>query len=142
MKKCSFFVVLLLSVATLVQSQDKVMQIYSNGDVSYEVNTSQIDSVTFISKEKCKFEKPLENLSWLVKKIDELTLLAQGTPLHIVIYQCTYGNGQTGFLVDEGNTKPFYNCNGEVLCIMGGFAGETCSELNIVDEELIWEINN
>jgi hypothetical protein len=92
--------------------------------------------------ERCKFENPLTDLPWLKAKVDEITLLSQNNPLYITIYQCIYGNGETGFLVDEGNMKPFYSCNGKVLCIMGGFAGETCSELNVVSKVLIWEINN
>ena len=89
----------------------------------------------------CKFENPLTDLLWLKEIIDEFNLWAQASlSLSIAIYQCQYGNAETGFLVDEGNTKPFYNCNGEIVCIMGGHAGETCSELNIVSEELIWAV--
>ena len=91
----------------------------------------------------CGVENPLVNLPWLRDKVAEITLLSQqGNPLHIAVYQCIYGNDETGFLIDEGNMKPFYNCNGDILCIMGGVAGETCSELNITNQELIWEINN
>ena len=94
-------------------------------------------------KEKlCNVENPLTDLPWLKAKVEEITLLFQNNPLHIAIYQCTYGNKQTGFLEDHGNVGFFYDCEGEILCIMGGFAGETCSELNIVSRELIWEINN
>ena len=88
----------------------------------------------------CNVENPLTDLPWLKAKVDEITLLSQDNPLIcIAIYQCTYGNNETGFLIDEGNIKPFYNCNGEILCIMGGDAGETCSELDIVKQELIWK---
>ena len=91
----------------------------------------------------CYFDNPLTDLLWLKSKVDEITLIIQsGNPLSVSIYQCIYGNNEIGFLIDEGNTKPFYNCNGEILCTMGGFAGETCSELNIVSQKLIWEINN
>ena len=91
----------------------------------------------------CNIENPLTDLPWLKNKVDEITLIIRsGNPLRVSIYQCIYGNNKIGFLIDEGNTKPFYNCNGDILCVMGGFAGETCSELNIVSKELIWEINN
>jgi hypothetical protein len=91
----------------------------------------------------CEVENPLEDLLWLKAKVDEITLAIQnGNPLSISIYQCVYGDNETGFLMDEGNIKPFYNCNGEILCIMGGDAGETCSELNIVGIKLIWEMSN
>jgi len=90
----------------------------------------------------CNFENPLTDLPWLKEKTDEFNLLAQEKQnLSITIYKCIYGNNETGFLIDEGNTKPFYNCCGEILCTMGGFAGETCSELNVVSQELIWEKN-
>jgi hypothetical protein len=91
----------------------------------------------------CDVENPLTDLPWLKAKIDEFNLLVQENPyLSVAIYQCKYGNNETGFLIDEGNMKPFYNCKGEVLCIMGGVAGETCSELNIdfENKKLIWEI--
>jgi hypothetical protein len=102
--------------------------------------------ICFLSCQKdkaCDFNNPLTDLPWLKTKINEINLLYQENPtLSVAIYQCAYGNGKTGFLVDEGNIKLFHNCNGDILCIMGGIAGETCSELNIVSEELIWEINN
>ena len=91
----------------------------------------------------CNVENPLKDLPWLKAQVDEITLLSQqGNPLRIAIYECMYDNKKTGFLIDEGNIKPFYNCSGDILCVMGGWAGETCSELNIVKQELIWEINN
>ncbi|MDR1226364.1 MAG: hypothetical protein LBK47_05625 [Prevotellaceae bacterium] len=89
----------------------------------------------------CEFDNPLEDLPWLKAKVDETVLAIQnGTPQSVSIYRCVYGDSETGFLIDKGNIKPFYNCNGEILCIMGGDAGETCSELNIVGMKLIWEI--
>ena len=107
-------------------------------DGSSNVEVTTVDVIG-----NCTFNNPLTDLPWLKDKVDEITLIIQnGNPLSVSIYQCIYGNNETGFLIDEGNTKPFYNCNGDILCIMGGFAGETCSELNIVSEELIWEINN
>jgi len=91
----------------------------------------------------CNVDNPLTDLLWLKTKIDEFNLLSQENPkLSVTIYQCKYGNGEAGFLIDEGNIKSLYNCSGDVLCIMGGFAGETCSEINIVSKELIWKINN
>ena len=86
-------------------------------------------------------ENPLTDLPWLKAKVDEITLIIKnGNPLSVSIYQCVYGDSETGFLIDEGNIKPFYNCKGEVLCIMGGVAGETCPELNIIKQKLIREI--
>jgi len=47
MKKYCFLVMLLLSVATLVQSQNKVMQVHRGGSVVYEIPTTQVDSIVF-----------------------------------------------------------------------------------------------
>ena len=89
----------------------------------------------------CNFDNPLTELLWLKTKVDENTLLLQqGNPLRVSIHQCMYDDGKIGFLIDKGNTKTFYNCGGETLCIMGGVAGETSPELNIVSRELIWYI--
>jgi len=87
---------------------------------------------------------PLPDLPWLKAKVDEITLLSQSNSMRIAIYQCTYGDGNTGFLIDQGNIKPFYNYNGDVLCTMGGAVGETCSELNIdfENKQLIWRVEN
>ena len=91
----------------------------------------------------CTFDNPLTDLLWLKARVDEITLLSQqGNPLRVAIYQCIYGNNETGFLEDAGNVKPFYNCSGEILCVMGGYAGETCPELNIVSKKLIWDVND
>ena len=114
-------------------SQNEVNVIFINGAQVYCYNENYPN----------KFGNPLTDLPWLKSKVEEITLIIQsGNPLSVSIYQCIYGNNEIGFLIDEGNMKPFYNCSGDILCIMGGFAGETCLELNIISEELIWEINN
>jgi len=90
-------------------------------------------------------DNPLTDLPWLKTKVEEIVLQIQnGNPVSVSIYQCTYGNGQTGFLEDCGNIKYFYNCEGEKLCLMGGFAGATCPELSIdfANEKLIWKAEN
>ena len=88
----------------------------------------------------CDFDNPLTDLSWLIDKVDEITLLFQdGYPQFASIYQCIYGNNETGFLIDIGNTNTFYRCNGDVLCTMGVVTAEKRSELKIVSQELIWE---
>ena len=85
-------------------------------------------------------ENPLIDLPWLKAKVDEITsTVDNGNPPSVSIHQCIYGDNETGFLIDEGNLKPFYNWDGEVLCIMGGFVGETCPELHIVSKKLIWK---
>ena len=82
---------------------------------------------------------PLEDLPWLKAKIDELS--QSGDTISVYIYQCTYRDNDTGFLIDEGNTETFYNYDGEVLCIINEDTKETCSELNIVRKKIIWELN-
>jgi len=47
MKKIMMLLPLL--VAMLVYPQHRVMQVHSEGDVAYEINTAQVDSVTFMS---------------------------------------------------------------------------------------------
>ena len=93
----------------------------------------------------CGFEDPLTDLPWLKGKIEEIVLTTQSdTLLFVSIYQCTYGNNETCFLIDEYNIKSFYNCNGDTLCIIVGLIGELCSELNIdiQNKKLIWETGN
>ena len=87
----------------------------------------------------CNFDNPLTDLPWLKAIVGEIQ---EVNPLSATIYQCNYGNGEIGFLIDRDYMKPFYNCKGEVLCIMDGIAGETCSELNIdfENKKLIWEM--
>ena len=90
-------------------------------------------------------DNPLTDLPWLKTIVDELTLVSQDYQLNIAIYQCLYGDRQTGFLiVGRGDVSPFYNYNGELLCAMGGVAGDTCPELKIdhTKKILIWEIEN
>ena len=90
----------------------------------------------------CDVENPLTDLPWLKAKVDEIKLQFKNTPVRVAIYQCKYGDEQAGFWEDRDNVSFFYNCEGETLCIMGGDAGETCSELNIVSKKLIWKIND
>ena len=48
MKRFCFLIIsLLLLTATPARPQDKVMQIYSGGEVAYEISTAQVDSITF-----------------------------------------------------------------------------------------------
>ena len=81
----------------------------------------------------CDFGDPLIDLPWLKNRVNEITSQAQATSLNITtyIYQCTYGDGKTGFIEDQGNIAIVYNCEGETLCILGGAVGETCPELKI-----------
>jgi hypothetical protein len=46
-KKLLYFAAVLLLTTTVAQGQNKVMQVHSGGDVVYEINTLQVDSVVF-----------------------------------------------------------------------------------------------
>ena len=72
---------------------------------------------------------------------NEKTLLFHDFPI-TTIYRYLYDGGKIGFLDDRGNGKDFYNCEGKMLCMLGGFTGSTCPDLNIdfESEKLIWEI--
>jgi hypothetical protein len=89
----------------------------------------------------CNVDNPLTDLPWLKAKIDEINSLVQDTIKRrfVDIYQCEYNNGETGFLINEGFTHPFYSCNGDIICKLGGLTEESCPELNIVSYKLIWE---
>ena len=117
-KIISLLAVLLLS-ATAAQGQNKVMQVHSGGNVVYAANTSQVDSITF--KKPCENIDPLTDLLWLKDKIDEIIFVIQNVNpnAYMEIYQYVYNNGEIGFMV---NTD-FYNCAGEMLCMLGGFTG-------------------
>ena len=85
---------------------------------------------------------PLEDLPWLKAKVNEFTSLSQhGDTVSVYIYQCSYRDNDTGFLIDEGGIETFYNYSGEVLCTTNEDTGKTCLELNIVRKKLIWELN-
>ena len=100
-------------------------------------------------KDSCIFNDPLTDLPWLKEHVD--SLISLGGTTHRTIIQCTYGDGQTGFL--EGGvflgSLIFYNCKGEELCIFdwGHSGGNNCSNLNLdynswyASWKLLWEIN-
>ena len=86
---------------------------------------------------------PLEDLPWLKAKVNEFTSLSQqGDIISVYIYQCSYRDNDTGFLIDKGGIKTFYNYDGEVLCTTNEDTGKTCLELNINSEnsKLIWKL--
>ena len=92
--------------------------------------------------DSCEFENPLTDLPWLKAKVYELTLLFEGNPLRIAIYQCTYSDGKICFLEDRGNVRFFYDCQGKGLCTEGGHAGVICPEelkIDYINKKLIWE---
>lgn len=90
----------------------------------------------------CGVENPIENLSWLKEKIDTFS---KTTGVGIQIFQATYQN-ETVFIVDDcmncaDALIQVYNCQGDVICQLGGFAGlNTCPDFDkeVSNQELIW----
>ena len=124
------------------ESNGNLLEIKAKNDDGLE----GVESWRVVSILICGVENPITDLPWLKARIDEYILLIQeGVPLSdVAIYQCTYGNGETGFLDFNGNVNPFHNCEGEILCELGGYLGETCSHLNIdLDNvKIIWDASN
>jgi len=97
----------------------------------------------------CNVDNPLTDLPWLKEIIDGLEKDSEsGYKHHARIYQCYYKDG-IGFLLELCVGCPDFgywlkNCEGESLCVIGGIAGDTCSEFDIDFENviLLWEINN
>ncbi|MDR1006694.1 MAG: hypothetical protein LBL74_07510 [Bacteroidales bacterium] len=96
----------------------------------------------------CSFDNPLTDLIWLK---DLINLYEQDTLTSVAmnIYQCTYHNDKTGFLIeycagcpDAGITLT--DCAGNGLCLEGGVASSTCGEYNIdwYNAVLIYQHNN
>jgi len=113
---------------------------FAGCDANKEVNGEE-DELPTLSN----FNDPLIDLPWLKTKVEEFISLTQGgTKLTVAIFQCEYDNGKAGFLIDQGNIKPFYSCDGSLLCTLGGFVGETCPELKIdlKNKKLIWYLEN
>ena len=93
--------------------------------------------------ELCNLENPLTDLPWLKAIVDGyISVIQQGNHVNTVIYQCTYGEGQTGFIVDQGNLAYLCNCKGDTLCILGGYMGETCPQFKIGNKIIIWKAVN
>ncbi len=82
----------------------------------------------------CGVDNPLEKLEWLRKMAEKFEAWRGKT--HSSISICTYDSGKDGFLVDynenvaDGLTG-FYDCDGNLLCTIGGIAGNLCPEYNI-----------
>jgi hypothetical protein len=84
----------------------------------------------------CYVDNPLTDLLWLKEKIVQY----EASGFYTRIYQCTYKDG-IGFWDAMGSASYFYDCAGEMICIVGGSVGNTCPELEIDFEnrKLIWE---
>jgi hypothetical protein len=96
----------------------------------------------------CNVDNPLTDLPWLKEIIDGFEKDAgAGYKGHARIYQCNYKNG-VGFLLEMCVGCPdagywLRSCEGESLCIIGGFAGDRCTEFDVdfENKKLIWEKN-
>jgi hypothetical protein len=102
-----------------------------------------ITCLSSCQKEKvCGVENPLTDLPWL-KEIKQ-NASRERFKQRVRIYQCSYSEG-TGFLLDmcvgcDDSGLWLNNCDGEILCIMFGHAGDPCTEFNVDYEnmKLLW----
>jgi hypothetical protein len=96
----------------------------------------------------CSVEDPLADLPWMKAFIDGYSKDAEaGYRHHARIYQSSYGNGKTGFLIEICVGCPdagvsLYDCEGNLLCVMWGIAGLSCEEFgfDVDNPKLIWEM--
>ncbi len=83
----------------------------------------------------CGSDDPLEDIPWLKEKKEVLSMSAQYNGFQIIRYKY---NGEFVFYIDEcygciDDIKSVYNCDGDIICEFGGFAGlNTCPDF---DEE-------
>ena len=86
---------------------------------------------TFIPVRVCDVDDPLTELQWLR---DEIDFYANYIREPYTVYQCTYNNGQIGFLTDHclgtfpGNMcLRLRDCEGNFLCTITPYMGQPCS---------------
>jgi hypothetical protein len=96
----------------------------------------------------CNVDNPLIDLPWLKQIVDNTETEATNNKVHVRIYQCAYKDG-TGFLLEPCVGCPdmgysLYDCEGNHLCVMWGFANNQCKEFEVDfdNKKLIWELNN
>jgi hypothetical protein len=106
----------------------------------------------------CEFDNPLENLLWLTRIVEELTVYSNVFgKRHFRIYECTYieeGDEKVGFIVTPrcfrswdnlecyDNHSTMYRCTGRVICSTMWSGADDCNNFDITNKKLIWEINN
>lgn len=97
-------------------------------------------SISSCEKEKetcsdchCQVEDPLTDLGWLKDKVIEFDY-----PAHVPsmkVYTCKYQNNKDGFFFEEVGVRDgqqyLYDCKGNLLCIIGGFAGRVDTVYNV-----------
>lgn len=88
----------------------------------------------------CNVEDPLVELAWLSDIIANFS-----PPEGSTVYQCTYNNEETGFLIhicggclDDPET--LYDCKGNIVCYLDGMIEGDCGNIEIKDKELIYSI--
>jgi hypothetical protein len=96
-------------------------------------------------EQSCNTDAPLEDLNWL----KELKETLESNTMQSLILQYKY-NGEDVFFVDPCYGCPdgmstVYNCEGEILCSFGGFAGiNTCPDFHsqATDSTVILDTRN
>ena len=112
-------------------------------------DTEEYDIYSLHNISACGVNDPLQNIEWLREIVGELKKDAEaGYKQHARIYQCHYKDG-IGFLLELCVDCPDYGywlrgCDGESLCVLWGYAGDSCSDFDVDFENktLILEINN
>jgi hypothetical protein len=124
-----------INAVQYVSVKDEKLMLYYNGKENYLLYEEDTDSVN----------NPLPSglPQWLLTFIDEKIKEAETEYVSsISIYQCTYNDGEIGFLIDypKGATT-LYDHEGIALCTTGGITGDACNEYTIdyTNQILIWE---
>ena len=90
MKKINLLIILLLTTV-MAYPQHRLMQVHSEGEVAYEINTTQVDSVTFRTAEivPCIMENYItEGSVW--KSTDVIVTVWEGADLIQAFYELTF----------------------------------------------------
>ena len=81
----------------------------------------------------CQTSNPLSDLEWLSAKVAEFD--TPGYIMSMEISTCKYQNDKDGFFFSEEECSDgqqyLYDCNGNLLCTMGGIAGKIDTVYNV-----------
>ena len=97
-------------------------------------------SISSCKKEKekcndchCQVENPLTDLGWLKDKVIEFD--TPGYIPSIKVYTCKYQTNKDGFFFEEvgvyDGQQYLFDCTGNLLCTIGGIAGQIDTVYNI-----------
>ncbi len=88
----------------------------------------------------CDVDDPITELGWLADKIADANANSQKIKVSKVILKLN--KREEGFIIQTGFwsilISGYYNCNGEVLCTIGGVVGNLCDKYKILKEEELY----